>query len=70
MEEDRSSLVPRKLTHEQARLEQRRPWSKWSIAERLSAMTALTERPYRMRGINLHEFQTDLHPCRVLRSRR
>lgn len=64
------STVTRKLTHEQARLEQRICWSQKSIAERLAAMTALTERMYRMRGIDLHELQTDFRVSRVSRSQR
>ncbi len=63
-------MTPRKLTHEQARLEQRLYWSKKSVAERLAGMTALTERMYRMRGIDLHEFKTDFRPRRVSRRER
>ena len=37
------------------------------MAERLAAMTALTRRMYRLRGIDLDEFKTDLTPSRVRR---
>jgi hypothetical protein len=62
-----SDWAPRKLTHAQARMEQRLYWSRKSMAERLAAMTALTRRMYRMRGIDLDEFKTDLTPSRVRR---
>ena len=56
----------RKLTHAEARMEQRLYWSGKSVAERLAAMTELTRRMYRMRGIDLDEFQTDVTARRVL----
>jgi hypothetical protein len=62
--------APRKLTHEQARTEQRLYWSRRSYAQRLAAMTALTKRMYRMRGIDLDELSTDLTPRFVRRGQR
>jgi hypothetical protein len=58
---------PRKLTHEEARLEQIAYWSTKSIPERLAAATALTKRMYRMRGIDLDEYKADFTPSRVSR---
>ena len=52
-------LAPRKLTHHQARMEHLLFWSRKSVAERLAAAQALTERMYLMRGINLDEYKTD-----------
>ena len=71
---------PRKLSRDQARIEQlaaRRQslraqllyWSRKSIPERLAAMTALNERMYRMRGIAYDEQPADFTPRRVRRSR-
>ena len=48
-------LAPRKLTHEQARIEQLVYWSKKTPAERLAAMTALNKRLLGIRGIELME---------------
>lgn len=62
MSDDTQAWTPRKLTREQARLEQRIYWSSKSVAERLAAMTALTERLHKMRGIDIHEQQADLRP--------
>ena len=62
-----SDWAPRKLTHAQARMEQRLYWSRKSIPERLAAMTALTRRLYAMRGIHLDEQTADLTPRRVRR---
>jgi hypothetical protein len=64
--------APRKLTHEQARIEQRLYWSRKSGPERLAAMTALIKRMYKMRGIDLdlrkpNELKTDLTPRFVRR---
>ena len=61
------SMAPRKLTHEQARMEQHLYWSKKTMTERLAAMTALTNRLYRMRGIEIDERKTDFTPSRVSR---
>jgi hypothetical protein len=69
MSEGTSHLAPRKLTHEQARMEQRLYWSKKSIPERLAVMTALTRRMNAMRGIFIDEEKPDLTPRRVRRSR-
>jgi hypothetical protein len=57
--------APRKITHDAARQEQRVYWSGKSIAERLAAMTELTERLYRMRGIDIDQRKTDFTPRRV-----
>ena len=59
--------APRKLTRAQARMEQRVYWSRKTVAERLAAMTDLTRRMYRMRGIDLDELKADLAPRRVRR---
>jgi hypothetical protein len=64
-----TSLGPRKLSHEAARMEQRLYWSQKSVQERLAAMTELTRRMYRMRGIDIDERKTDFTPRRVHRSR-
>jgi hypothetical protein len=61
---------PRKLTHAQARLEHLLYWSQKSIPERLTAMTALTKRLYKMRGIDIDEQEADLSPRRVSRRQR
>ena len=60
-------LTPRKLTRDQAKMEQRLYWSRKTIPERLAAMTALNERMSRMRGIRLDEQAADLTPRRVRR---
>jgi hypothetical protein len=60
-------FAPRKLTHEEARAEQRRYWSGKSVAERLRAMTELTRGLYKMRGIDIDERRTDFTPSRVRR---
>jgi hypothetical protein len=57
----------RKLTHEQARAEQRLYWAGKTIPERLAAATALTKRMYKMRGIDIDELKPDLTPRRVAR---
>jgi hypothetical protein len=59
----------RKLTHEQAREEQRTYWASKTVAERLAACHALTKRMYMMRGIDLDELKTDLTLSRVSRTR-
>lgn len=56
--------VPRRLTHEEARQEQRDYASKLTIPERLAAMTALNER---MRGIKTDEDPTNWNPRFVTR---
>ena len=68
MLEDAEGLTPRKLTHEQARAEQRLYWSKKSIPERLAAMTALNKRMREMRGIFLDESKPDWNPRWVRRA--
>jgi hypothetical protein len=60
-------LAPRKLTQHQARMEHLLYWSGKSIPERLAAMTALTRRMYKMRGIDLDERNADFTPSRVRR---
>ena len=57
----------RKLTHLQARTEQRLYWSQKSPADRIAAAAALTKRSYAMLGIDLDERKTDLTPSRVSR---
>jgi hypothetical protein len=64
---DADLLIPRKLSRDQAKLEQRLYWSRKTVLERLAASTALTRRLYRMRGIDLDEFQTDFTPRRITR---
>ena len=68
MPEDADDLRPRKLTHEQARAEQRRYWSKKSIPERLAAMTALNKRMREMRGVFIDEDKPDWNPRWVRRA--
>jgi hypothetical protein len=67
MSEDMGYLAPRKLTHQQARMEQHLYWSRKSMPERLAAMTALTKRMNAMRGIFIDEQNPDLTPRRVRR---
>ena len=62
-------LAPRKLTHQQARVEQLLYWSRKSVPERLAAMTELTRRMYKMRGIDIEGRIADWTPRRVRRSR-
>ena len=67
-----SGTVPRKLSHLQARAEQRLYWSRKTPAERLAAATALTKRSYSMLGIDPverkpDERKADLTPRRVRR---
>ena len=59
---------PRKLSHEEARMEQLLYWSTKSVSERLAAMTELTRRMYRMRGIDIDERKADFTPSRIRRS--
>jgi hypothetical protein len=61
-------LAARKLSHAEARTEQRIYWSRRSIPERLAAATELTIRMYRMRGIDIDERKADFTPGRVRRS--
>jgi len=63
------SIAPRKLSHDEARREQRLYWSGKSVAERLAAMTELTRRMYRMQGIDIDEYKADFTPRRVRRSK-
>ena len=63
-----TDFAPRKLTRQQARLEQLLYWSRKSIPERLAAASSLTRRMYLMRGIDIDQFKTDLTPSRVRRS--
>ncbi len=48
-------------------MEQRLYWSRKSIPERLAAMTELTRRMYKMRGIDIDESKADFTPSRVRR---
>src|SRR5206468_11012801 len=67
MPEDADDPTPRKLTHEQARAEQRLYWSKKSASERYAAMRALTRRMNAMREIFIDERNPDLTPRFVRR---
>jgi hypothetical protein len=67
MTEDPTTLAPRKLTRDQARMEQHLYWSRKTIPERLAAATALNERMYKMRGIDINERKADFTPSRVRR---
>jgi hypothetical protein len=67
MTEDAATLAPRKLTYHQARMEHLLYWSRKSVPERLAAAHALTRRMYRMRGIDIDQYKTDLTPSRVRR---
>lgn len=60
---------PRKLSHHEARTEQRVYWSRKSIPERLEAAAALTRRLYEMRGIAYDEPKADFTPSRIRRRR-
>ncbi len=66
---DEPSLI-RKLTHEQARAEQRLYWSTKSIPERLAASAALTQRMNAMRGIKTNDGSPDFTPSRIPRTKR
>ncbi len=70
MADDDAIGAPRKLTHEQARMEQLVYWCKKTMPERLAAMTALTNRLYRMRGIEIDERKADFTPSRIPRRTR
>ena len=70
MTEDPPLSAPRKLTRHQARMEHLLFWSQKTIPERLAAMTALTKRMYKMRGIDLDERKADFTLSRVRRSPR
>jgi hypothetical protein len=67
MTDSAEDWAPRKLTHEQARAEQRLSWSRMSVPERLTAATALTTQMYQMLGIEIDELKADLTPRRVRR---
>jgi len=67
MTDTADSWAPRKLTHDQARAEQRLYWSRMTVPERLAAAAALTKRLYKMRGIDLDEHPSDLIARRVSR---
>ena len=62
--------APRKLTHEQARMEQLIYWSRKSIPERLAGMTALTKRLHHMRGVEVDGLGADFNPRRIPRRAR
>jgi hypothetical protein len=57
----------RKLTRDEARMEQHLYWSRKSVPERLAAATELTRRLYSIRGIDLDERKADFTPSRVPR---
>jgi hypothetical protein len=59
--------APRKLTREAGKMEQRLYWSRKSMAERLAAMTELTRRMCKLRGIDLDERKADFTVSRVRR---
>ena len=67
MTDDPNPLSPRKLTHEQARMEHLIYWSEKTVPEWLASMTALTKRMYKMRGIDIDELKTDFTLSRVRR---
>ncbi len=67
MTTDDPSAAPRKLTHEQARMEQALYWSKKTIPERLAGMTALNRSLLAMRGIEDDEEKPDFTPSRAPR---
>jgi hypothetical protein len=69
MSERQDGWAPRKLTHEQARAEQRLYWCGKSVPERLAAMTALNERMLRMRGIDVDKLKGDLTVRFIRRAR-
>ena len=61
---------PRKLTHEQARAEQRLSWSRMTVQQRLAGAAELTRSMFQMRGIDLDDFETDFTPRRISRRQR
>lgn len=67
LSEGANNSAPRKLTREQAKMEQRLYWSQKSIPERLAAMTALNKRMNAVRGIVIDEQNPDLSARRVRR---
>ena len=67
MTDDEALGTPRKLTHEQARIEQLVYWSKKTVSERLAACATLTRELYQMRGIEIDERKADFTPSRVPR---
>ena len=69
MADGAENFAPRKLTYDQARAELHLYWSRKSIPERLAAMTALNERMYKMRGIELDDRKNDWTARRVSRGR-
>jgi len=60
----------RKLTREQARLEEALYWSTKTIAERIAAARELTTHLYRMRGIDVDREHTGFTVRRVPRRAR
>lgn len=62
---DEKELSLRKLTHEEARAEQRLYWSRKSPAERLSAMWELNRRMALWRGVDPDQQNTDWTVCLV-----
>ena len=64
-----AGLMVRRLSHAEARMEQRLYWSGKSIPERLAAMTALNKQMCAMRGIAYDEQEADLTPRRIRRQR-
>ncbi len=54
-----SLTAPRKLSHPEARAEQRLFWSRKSIPERLAGMMELKQRMQQLRGMNIDESNTD-----------
>jgi hypothetical protein len=58
VEKPGESVVLRKLTHTEARAEQRLYWSRKTMAERLTAMWELNRRMALWRGVGLDERET------------
>lgn len=65
-----SDDAPRKLTHEQARAEQRAHWARMSPEERLAAAAETAKRGYELRGVRLDEQEAAFAPCRLHRRTR
>jgi hypothetical protein len=61
--------APRKLTHEQARIEHLRYWSTKTVEERLAGMTALNREVLIKKGLDPDKVEWDWNPRMVTRER-
>jgi len=65
----RTSSIIRKFTYAETRAELRLYWSKKTVQERLAAMTEVTRRLQRMRGLDVEALNADGTVSRVCRER-